>query len=159
MIIIVGMLWGTITVQRMYFTTRHHGKTTWAHNSRASLSFEPKLHQFQKQHGIMKAIKEMWHLALTSQFGLSPIDFVEDIDATRLFHRGHAMRDELQQAQLQIDNIQMKLSRLTTPPIWSNETVMREVECENLQEPNTNWRLYEMLDDDDSSEEETQTWM
>ena len=35
---------------------------------------------------------------------------------------------------------------------------MREMECESLQEPSTNLDLYEMLDDDDSSEEETQAW-
>ena len=68
-------------------------------------------------------------------------------------------RDELQRAQLEIDDIQRVLSRLNTPPICFDETVIREVECESRQKPSTSWGLCEMLDDDDLSEEETQAWM
>ena len=63
-------------------------------------------------------------------------------------------RDKLQQVQLQIDEIQKKLSKLSMPPIDSIKIVISKVECESNQETNTNGGECEIMYDDGSGEEE-----
>ena len=66
--------------------------------------------------------------------------------------------DELERAQLQIDEIRRKLFILSTPSINSIDIVMREVNCESNQEFNTNRRNSEIVYNCVSSEEEIEAW-
>ena len=65
-----------------------------------------------------------------------------------------SMRDELKRVQLQLDQIQKKLSTLSMTPTNSIVTVTKEVECESDQMPSGLWEYYDVVTFDEDSMEE-----
>ena len=67
-------------------------------------------------------------------------------------------RDELKRVQLQLDQIQKKLSTLSMTPTNSIETVTKEVDCQSDQTPSGLWEDYDVVTfDEDSMEEMSRT--